>query len=375
MSGRLTNRVNQILNIGLVKYYVCHWPTSNIEESYYDSNIGTFKQTKDTMYEALKSAVEAGLTDTTLSIELKITIENTESKGKTPGVTPTPTVIPLNPGSTCPPAIIASFSPTIGNIGTIVQINGSNFETTKEIKIGTTIVPFSGVTILNSGTIRFTVPQVGEGVKIQEKISLTTDYGITTSINNFTYDPTMVTIPTSAQPTTAQGPSASIPPQIAPGIPNANTQPQETGPVVLTGRTIGSLLGGDTSLRVGVNPDAGPWKIYTPVEWSWRAVGTVPGPNNTFVEKIIGSRTDSRQLEGYLSTDGKSFFVTDFNIVDIVSRSLDEENDISKVSRINNIIIFRCNHDDTYVKFNETNNPDDVIETVIQSFNITVILK
>jgi hypothetical protein len=185
----------------------------------------------------------------------------------------------------------------------------------------------------------------------------------------------MVTIPTSAQPTTAQGPSASIPPQIAPGIPNANTQPQETGPVVLTGRTIGSLLGGDTSLRVGVNPDAGPWKIYTPVEWSWRAVGTVPGPNNTFVEKIIGSRTDSRQLEGYLSTDGKSFFVTDFNIVDIVSRSLDEENDISKVSRINNIIIFRCNHDDTYVKFNETNNPDDIIETVIQSFNITVILK
>jgi hypothetical protein len=375
MSGRLTNRVDQILNIGLVKYYVCYWPTSNIEESYYDSNIGTFKQTKDTMYQALKSAVEAGLTDTTLSIELKIKIENTESKGKTPGVTPTPTVIPVNPGSTCPPAIIASFSPTIGNIGTIVQINGSNFETTKEIKIGTTIVPFSGVTILNSGTIRFTVPQVREGVKIQEKISLTTDYGTTTSINNFTYDPTMVTIPTSAQPTTAQGPSASIPPQIAPGIPNANTQPQETGPVVLTGRTIGSLLGGDTSLRVGVNPDAGPWKIYTPVEWSWRAVGTVPGPNNTFVEKIIGSRTDSRQLEGYLSTDGKSFFVTDFNIVDIVSRSLDEENDISKVSRINNIIIFRCNHDDTYVKFNETNNPDDIIETVIQSFNITVILK
>jgi hypothetical protein len=66
---------------------------------------------------------------------------------------------------------------------------------------------------------------------------------------------------TPAQPTTAQGPSASIPPEIAPGIPNANTQPQETGPVVLTGRTTTNLLGSDTSLRVNVNPEAGPWKI------------------------------------------------------------------------------------------------------------------
>jgi hypothetical protein len=376
MSGRLINREPQILNIGLVKYYVCHWPTSNIQESYYDSNIGTFKQTKDTMYEGLKSAVDAGLTDTTLSIEFKIKIEDTESKGKTPGVTPTPSPVPPNPGFTCPPAIITSFSPTIGKIDTIVQINGSNFETTKEIKIGTTVIPFSGVTILNSGTIRFTLPQVGEGVIIQEKISLTTDYGTTTSINNFTYDPTMVAIPTSAQPTIAQGPSASIPPEIVPGIPNGNNQPQETGPPVLTGITTTNLLGSDTSLRVNVNPEAGPWKIIPSfMTWRWRAVGIKAGPNNTFEEVEIGARSDSRQLEGYVSTDGKSFFVTDFDIVDIISEDLDNPDDIKNVNRIYNQMVFTYNHDDAYVKFNETNNPKDVIEQGFRDFHFTIILK
>jgi hypothetical protein len=232
------------------------------------------------------------------------------------------------------------------------------------------------VTILNRSTIRFSVPQIGEGVKVQEKISLTTDYGTITSINNFTYDPTMVTIPEPAQPTTAQGPSASIPLEIAPGIPNSNTQPQETGPVVLTGQTTTNLLGSDTSLRVNVNPESGPWKIIPSfMKWQWRAVGVKAGPNNTFEEEIIGKRSDSRQLEEYVSTDGKSFTVTDFEIVDIVTEDLDEPDDIKKVTRIYNQVVFICNNDDAYAKYKETNNPDDVIKQVTQSFNFTVILK
>jgi hypothetical protein len=232
------------------------------------------------------------------------------------------------------------------------------------------------VTILNPSTIRFTVPQVGEGVKVQEKISITTDYDTTTSINNFTYDPTMVTIPEPAQPTTAQGPSASIPPEIAPGIPNADTQPQETGPVVLTGRTTTNLLGSDTSLRVNVNPESGPWKIIPSfMTWQWRAVGVKAGPNNTFEEETLGKRTGSRELEGNVSTDGKSFTVTDFEIVDIVEQDLDEPDDIKKVTRIYNQVVFMCNHDDAYAKYKETNNPDDVIGQVVQAFNFTIILK
>jgi hypothetical protein len=328
------------------------------------------------MYEGLKSAVEAGLTDTTLSIEFKNKIEDTESKGKTPGVTPTPSPVPPNPGFTCPPAIITSFSPTIGKIDTIVQINGSNFETTKEIKIGTTVIPFSGVTILNSGTIRFTLPQVGEGVKIQEKISLTTDYGTTTSINNFTYDPTMVAIPTSAQPTIAQGPSASIPPEIVPGIPNSNDQPQETGPLVLTGTTTTNLLGSDTSLRVNVNPEAGPWKIVPQfTKWTWTAVGVEAGPNNTFVEKPIQTRSDSQQLQIYVSPDGKSFFVTESAIVDIVSKDLNNPEDIKKVTKIYNQVVFISKNDNEYIKYNETQNPEDIVGQVTLPFHFKIILK
>jgi hypothetical protein len=49
--------------------------------------------------------------------------------------------------------------------------------------------------------------------------------------------------------------------------------------------------------------------------------------------------------------------------------------DINKVNRIYNQVVFTCDHDDTYVKYNETKNPDDIIENVVQSFNFTIILK
>jgi hypothetical protein len=373
MSGRIRGNVERVIQLGLAKYYVCFWPKSNVSEEYYDKNFNEFQQTRDTFKKALASAVEVGLTNVEKSVEYKTTDDKNEGQSNTPNVTPTPSPIP---GQTCPPAIITSFSPTIGKVGTIVQINGSNFETTKEIKIGTTIVPFSGVTILNSGTIRFTVPQVGEGVKVEEKISLTTDYGTTVSVSNFTYDLTMVSIPEPAQPTTAQGPSASIPPEVAPGIPNANTQPQETGPVVLTGTTTTNLLGSDTSLRVNVNPESGPWKIIPSfMTWQWRAVGVKAGPNNTFEEETLGKQTGNRELEGNVSTDGKSFTVTDFEIVDIVEQDLDEPDDIKKVTKIYNQVVFVCNNDDAYVKYNETKNPEDVIKQVVQSFNFTIILK
>jgi hypothetical protein len=373
MAGKLRARVNQILepNMGLAKYYVCHWPVDNISEQYFDNNINEFNQTIETFKKALASAKSVDLLDVDKLLEYKKTMDDGKNNNNTPEVTPTPVT-----GQTCPPAIITSFSPTIGKLNTIVQINGANFETTKEIKIGTTIVPFSGVTILNSSTIRFTVPQVGEGVKVQEKISITTDYGTTTSVNNFTYDPTMVAIPTSAQPTTAQGPSASIPPENVPGIPNGNNQSQETGPPVLTGRTTTNILGSDTSLRVNVNPEAGPWKIvpqYT--KWDWTAVGIEAGPNNTFVETKIQNRVDSTQLQVYVNPDGKSFFVTESAIIDIVSKDLNEPDNIKKITKIYNKVILLSNNDDAFAKYNQTQNPDDIIKQDFEDFNFTVILK
>ena len=80
-------------------------------------------------------------------------------------------------------------------------------------------------------------------------------------------------------------------------------------------------------------------------------------------------------MEEYVSTDGKSFTVTDFEIVDIVTEDLDEPDDIKKVTRIYNQVVFTYNHDDAYTKFNETNNPKDVIEQGFRDFNFTIILK
>jgi hypothetical protein len=376
MEGRLNQRVPQILDIGLAKYYVCFWPKANISPEYYDTHIGEFKQTKETLYKALSSAVTAGLTNVDKSVQLKEAIKKTESKGSSPGVTPTPPPVPPKPGFTCPPAVITSFSPAVGNIGTIIQINGLNFETTKEIKIGTTIVPVKDITILNSKTIRITVPKVGTGVRSVDKISITTDYGTVTSTNDFTYDPTMVVVAEPAQPTTVQGAAASVPPSVAPNVPNSNTQPQQTGPVVLVEKQTYNLVGSVSKEEINVNPDAGPWKIVqNQVDWSYRAVAPKTGPNNTITEEVISKRTDSRQLEDYVSTDKKSFSVTDFDIVSIVQEEIDDPIEEKKVTKIYNQITFFTTHDDKYVKFRQTNNPNDVIQDVFQVFKFTILLK
>jgi hypothetical protein len=192
MAGRLTERVPQILDIGLAKYYVCFWPPSNISSQYYDENVGEFKQVKDTLYQALTSALEVGLINVDKTIELKETIKDTESKGSTPGVTPTPSPIPPNPGFSCPPAVITSFSPSEANTGTIVQLNGRNFDTVRSIRVIDKDVELKDITVFNSETLRFPVPEVqiplGQLTAVG-KIFITTEYGTTESVTNFTFNP------------------------------------------------------------------------------------------------------------------------------------------------------------------------------------------
>ena len=201
MSGRLSARVSQILDIGIAKYYVCFWPPSNISSQYYDEHIGEFKQVKDTLFQALTSATEVGLLNVDKTVQLKTTIKNTESKGKTPGVTPTPSPIPPKPGFTCPPAVITSFSPSTSFTGTIVQVNGRNFDTVKSIKIIDKVVELKDITIFNSETLRFAVPEIqipaGQTVAVG-KISVTTEYGTTESSANFTFNPALRNVTTSS---------------------------------------------------------------------------------------------------------------------------------------------------------------------------------
>ena len=319
MSGRLTPRETQILNIGLVKYYVCHWPISNIQESYYDSNIGTFKQTKDTMYEALKSALEVGLSDTNLSIELKNKIENTESKGKTPGVTPTPSPIPPNIGQTCPPPVVSTFSPSAGFTGTIVQVNGRNFESVKSIKVVDKVVELKDITVFNKETLRFVLPAItipaGQDVATG-RITVTTEYGTSGSTANFTFNPALENVITSspggnANPTVQEQPTVQ-----QQDIAGANLNPQNTGinPLETTTRTK-SPIGGDEELIVKVTPDIGVWRIDTQPTISYVVYTVSLGSNNTITRD---SKEDAKNvgIVGFVSEDQQTFTCTKQNLID-----------------------------------------------------------
>ena len=136
-----------------------------------------------------------------------------------------------------------------------------NFETTKEIKIGTTLVPFKDVTIINPQTIRFTVPQVGTGlVKVSNKINITTDYGTTTSATDFTYDPAV-----SASQTSSPGGYNDVKnTNTTSTVPSVNTNPQPTTLVP----TYETAPGGEVTkkLTVNVGSGIGVWNITNAVK-------------------------------------------------------------------------------------------------------------
>jgi hypothetical protein len=314
MSGRLTNNIERILNLGLVKYYVCYWPTTNIQESYYDSNIGTFKQTKDTMYEALKSSVEAGLTDPNLSIEFKNKIENTESKGKTPGVTPTPTVVPPNVGQTCPPPVVTTFSPSAGYTGTIVQVNGRNFESVKSIKVVDKVVELKDITVLNKETLRFVLPEIqiplGQDVATG-RITVTTEYGEFVSLVNFTFNPKLKDVTTSSPGAYADTNTQRQSTVQQQDLAGADLNPQNTGvyPVEVINQTK-NPISGDEELVVKVKPDVGVWRINSQPTISYVVYTVSVGANNSIVKQERKSTKTPVSIVGFVSEDQQTFTCT-----------------------------------------------------------------
>jgi hypothetical protein len=338
MIGRLSERVPQILEMGLAKWYVCHWPIDNVSEDYYNSHIGEFKETKDTLYNALNSAVKVGLSTVADSKDLKLTIKKTEEKGKTPGVTPTPTPLPALAGKTCPPPVYTTIAPLSGYTGTVLQVNGRNLITTKEVKIANVLVPFSSVTIVNDTLVRFVVPKIFTGdVNIYTQIGITTDYGSFSGGTLFNYNPslsgTSMTSPGSiTNPEAANTPSttsttattATTVTNVAPGV---NTNPQNTGPTPLIVVTDSKdARGSTTQLTVRVNPDAGAWKIDTQNDYSSKIVDVVPGPNNKYIEDTF-ENSYGQHFNGYVSTDQQEFSISKQQMIEVVGiDDLDEKN-------------------------------------------------
>jgi hypothetical protein len=316
MAGRLRANVDRVIQLGLAKYYVCHWPTDNISEEYYNNNIDEFKQTRETFTNALSSAASVGISSVNEFLEYKKTIDDDANNGKTPGVTPTPT--PFT-GQTCPPPVVTTFSPSAGFTGTIVQVNGRNFESVKSIKVIDKVVELKDITVLNRETLRFSLPEIqiplGQEVATG-RITVTTEYGEFVSLVNFTFNfglenaitssPGGSTNPTvQEQPTVQQQDKAG-----------ANLNPQNTGipPLEITNQTK-SLIGGDEELIVKVKPDVGVWKIDTQPTISYVVYTVGLGTNNTISRNKV-EEADNVIIEGFVSQDQQTFTCTKQNLID-----------------------------------------------------------
>jgi hypothetical protein len=319
MQGRVSGRVGQIFELGLAKYYVCHFPINNVSEEYYDSNINEFKQTTDTFYKALASGVKVGLTSIESSIELKETIKNNEKKGSTPGVTPTPTIIPPNIGQTCPPPVLSTFSPSAGYTGTIVQVNGRNFESVKSIRVINKDVELKDITVFNPQTLRFILPsiQLPEGQSVATgRISVTTEYGTFESLVDFTFNPALENETTSSAGGNANTKITQVVPVAEQNKIGANPNPQNTGinPLETTTRTK-SPIGGDEEVIVKVDPNAGGWKIDDQPVMSYKVYTVGLNANNTITRDSIKSAEDV-VIEGFVSEDKQTFTCTKQNLIE-----------------------------------------------------------
>jgi hypothetical protein len=395
MSGRLGPRVSQILEIGLAKYYVCFWPESNVDPTYYDANTSKFKPTKDTLYEALTSAVKSGLSSLENSKDLKATIKITEDKGvaKTNSITKTiqeniNAIIEATAlGNYCPPPSIKSFSPTAGYTGTIVQVSGSSLSTTSSVRIIGVEVPRKDITVFSDTMLRFIVPKVFTGqVNLNGRIEVRTDHGTFTGSTLFNYNPALNGV-ASLSPGGATNADITNPVPSAPSPSNlvgVNSNPQDKGPITLIETVNSKTPNGSTSkLTVQVNPNAGQWNIDPQPRYNWTIVSLAPGPNNTYIEsKVSEGKGLAGTLVGYVTPNQQEFSITEEDIIkELKLREEDEPNlkaylEIRLYSRPVNRVL---NPQDSILNYNfnvfltDKKVGDPVVESVSKITSITYL--
>jgi hypothetical protein len=312
MSGRLQKNVDtgRVARLGLAKYYVCYWPESNITEEYYDKNFDEFEQTRLTFDKALVSAAESGLKKT------KEIIDDIEKNNNSGNQNQTPTDTP-DVGQTCPPPVVSTFSPTAGYTGTIVQVNGRNFESAKSVRVINTDVELKDITVFNSQTLRFILPdiQIPEGQDVATgRISVTNEYGTSLeSLVDFTYNPALENVVTSSPGGYENTGTTEVVPESQQEIAGASANLQETmlNPPMFVSEKIDNELGTEIlTVKIDQNDYVnGPWKIDPQVEYSYNLESIEVGPNNTVTRTRIES-SDSSYLLGFVSSDGQTFSIT-----------------------------------------------------------------
>jgi len=311
MSGRLTENKERIIRLGLAKYYVCFWPKDTISEEYYNTNYSEFAQTRDTFTKALASATQIGLISKNKSIELDKTNKESDTETSSPSVTPTLSPIPPEVGQTCPPPVVSTFSPAAGYTGTIVQVNGRNFESVKSVRVINKDVELKDITVFNSETLRFNLPniEIPEGQDVATgRISVTTEYGTFESLVDFTFNPSLENKTTSSPGGYENTSSTEVVPiseqeEFGADANLQNTLPQQ--PMFVSEKTEDIL-----TVKIGQTDfEEGGWRIKPVPLYSFRINVIEVGPNNTVTSSKISSG-NFLDLNGFVSEDGQTFSIT-----------------------------------------------------------------
>jgi hypothetical protein len=313
MSARLRERVQQILELGLVKYYACYWPVKNekVPESYYDTHIKDYTETKETFDKALTSALSVGVATKAIVEDLKNIINKVESQGSSNGV---PTTTAVTSKLSCPPSSITSFSPLSGNTGTVVQVNGISFDGTTSITVNGVSVPATGFTVFNDTTLRFNTPIIGTGTVVNKgKIVIITPNGTATSTDNYTFDPA-ITASAASSPGGYNNPQNQT--ASAPQSETVNTNPQTVGPVTMIGTDVQLNASKTQSLTVKINPQSIGWVLSPSVDMSY-TVYQLEEVNNVVTRKYISKNrigVSGQVVNGVFNvtlTDVESYFIND----------------------------------------------------------------
>ncbi|NDB62250.1 hypothetical protein EB001_28005, partial [bacterium] len=241
------------------QYYVCYWPKENVSVEYYQ----THKSSYDTLRSSIESALKSCLVNKIITPEEKKRLgdllKEADKKMSSPGVTPTPLPLPFQ---TCPPPTITTFSPLVGNKGTILQINGTNLDYVSKIKLIDVEIDSKGFELLNKQTIRLTVPQIGTGnAVVQGKIELISPYGNYLTTQLFKYDPAIVNPAAASSPGGYAGNNQT---SNANAI-STNTQPQQTGAPTMIGTETKVVRNLTDVLTVSMSPNTPPATISTAV--------------------------------------------------------------------------------------------------------------
>jgi hypothetical protein len=311
MGSKLLGRLSQITeSIGLVKFYVCEWPTSNVSFDYYEQNKTQFKTLNETFQTALASATKLGLPNLrgnkiTVNPAVPVTPTPTPTKGTVP---PNPTASPVL--KNCNPPGIVSFSPASGVFNTIVTIRGYNLNSTTAVTINNILVT-TGINKNVDGTqITLSVPNSPTGLEQKSNIIVRTPNGNAMSPDLFTYNPQQTSTPNSNPPDLPS---------------NVNTQPQQQGLEILN---TSKLSNGN--LFVKINSGFGSWKIDPIPTYIYTITKDVAGPDNSITPSVLQTNNSNftpLPNSNYVNSTQQTFTISSLefllNVLNLTSNQTD----------------------------------------------------